>query len=84
MPADNQDASKTYTIPRKITKLVRERTVQNTLEQIAHSDLMLEHMTAQMKGEHDVKKNGPMKLKIQQLEDGKAANLAFLKFLGAL
>lgn len=82
MPVNNNNASRKYLVPHRITMLVRRKTIANTLEQIAHADLMSAHYKAMAQAEPDKQKREKHNLKVQQLVDGRELNYGFLEYVG--
>jgi len=82
MPANNNDTSKKYLVPRKIQEETLRATIENTLSQIANAELQAANHKRLANKEPDKQKREKLNLKRQQLLDGRELNYAFLEMVG--
>lgn len=82
MPVNAQQDSKNYSIPPKIQEKTLKDTIETTLSQIAHANLMARYYRKLGMKQSDKKKREAYSLKAQQLEDGRELNYGFLEHIG--
>lgn len=82
MPVNETNDSKNYSIPSKIQEKTLTDTIETTLSQIAHANLMARYYKKLAMKQSDKKKRETYNLKAQQLEDGRELNYGFLEHIG--
>lgn len=80
MPVDKQKDSKTYKVTPAIRKTVLEATIKRTLEQIAHSELMMEYYQEMADNEPEKEKSAKLLQQKDQLEAGLKLNRGLIEW----
>lgn len=81
MQNDNKNPSSSYSVPKKIVNKVQQATIENTQEQVAHSQLMVRYYRHRQEEATDKAASGKFGMQADQLEAGLDLNIQLLAWL---
>lgn len=81
MQENKKSVSKNFLVPKKIQKQTQQKTLETTLSQIAHSDLMIGYYSDRAAKCSDPKEAAQNRMQADKIETSREFNIGFVEWL---